>query len=153
MANDSTAQDGGQDFLDQLRAAASGGSHGSDISRSARRLSGFFAAVIGASVALFLLAVVYVYPTHILWLVIAVTVLYGLGIASACLWYLRVRRASNRGWSRRYRIGFALTIVLYAIGVALTVSTDWHTAWFWVPYAILTAAPVTAAGLLLREAR
>lgn len=153
MTNDSTARGDGQDFQDQLRAAAIGGGHGSDISRSARRLSGFFAAVIGASVALFLLAVVYVYPAHILWLVIAVTALYGIGIVGACLWFLRVRRASNRGWSRRYGVGFALTIALYAIGVALTVSTDWHTAWFWVPYAILTAAPVTIAGLLRGEAR
>ncbi|MEO7123185.1 MAG: hypothetical protein ABI400_08740 [Lacisediminihabitans sp.] len=153
MTNEGAVQHGSQDSHDQLQAAAFGGSRGSDISRSARRLSAFFTAILGVSVALFLLAVVYVYPTHSLWLIIAVTVLYGAGIASACIWFQRARRASSRGWARRYGVGFALTMALYAAGVAFTVSTDWRTAWFWLPYAIITATPVVVAGMMRGSAR
>lgn len=153
MTNEGAAQHGAQDFQDQLQAAAFGGGRGSDISRSARRLSGFFTAILGASVALFLLAVVYVYPSHVLWLIITVTALYAAGIGSACIWFQRARRASSRGWTRRYTVGIALTMSLYAIGVALTVGTDWRTAWFWVPYALLTAAPVVVAGMVRGSAR
>lgn len=153
MTNEGAVQHGSQDSQDQLQAAAFGGSRGSDISRSARRLSAFFTAILGASVALFLLAVVYVYPTHILWLIITVTALYGAGIVGACIWFQRARRASSRGWARRYSVGFALTMALYAAGVAVTVSTDWRTAWFWVPYAVITATPVVVAGMTRGSAR
>lgn len=153
MTNENAAQHPSEDVQAQLQAAALGGGRGSDISRSARRLSGFFTAILGASIALFLLAVVYVYPTRVLWLVIAATALYAIGIGSACIWFQRARRASSRGWSRRYAVGFALTMALYAAGVAFTVSTDWRTPWFWVSYALLTATPVIVAGMARGSAR
>lgn len=148
MTNDATTDRPSASVEEQLQAADFGGGRGSDLSRSARRVSGFFTAVLGASIALFLLAVVYVYPTHLLWLVITVTVLYGLGIVSACVWFQRARRASNPGWSRRYSAGLALTMAFYAIGVALSVATDWRTPWFWLPYAVVTATPVVLAGMV-----
>jgi hypothetical protein len=153
MTNENAAHDRAQDIHDQLRAAELGGGRGSDISRSARRQSGFYTAMLGASVALFLLAVVYVYPTHVPWLVVTVTMLYAAGIGSACIWFARAKRASNRGWTKRYTQGLALTMSMYALGVALTVSTDLRTAWFWVPFALLTAAPVIVAGVVPGRAR
>lgn len=153
MTNEGAAQDSAQNFHDQLRAAELGGGRGSTISHSARRVAGFFTAILGASIALFLLAVVYVYPTRVPWLVITVTMLYAAGIGSACIWFQRARRASSRGWARRYSVGFTLTMSLYAIGVALSVATDWRTAWFWVPYALLTATPVIVAGVMSGRAR
>lgn len=153
MTNEGAAHHNSPDFRDQLRAAELGGGRGSVISRSARRQSGFFTVILGVSVALFLLAVVYVYPTHVLWMVIAVTVLYAAGIGSVCIWFMRAKRASSRGWTKRYTLGLSLTMSLYAIGVAFTVSTDWRTAWFWVPYALLTATPVIVAGVAPGRAR
>ncbi|MHB1172372.1 MAG: hypothetical protein ACYCZY_07720 [Lacisediminihabitans sp.] len=133
---------------DQLDAAASGSRDGEVISRSAERMGGAYASIIGVLIGAFLLGVVYVFPTRIPWLVVLVTLAYGGGLGVASLWYIRRRRATGRGWARRYRIGFVVSIVLYAVGIAVSVSTESHDPRFWIPYAVATALPLIAAGLV-----
>lgn len=133
---------------DQLDAAASGSRDGEVLSRTAERMGGAYASIIGVLIGAFLLGVVYVFPTRIPWLVILVIIAYGGGIGVAASWYRRGRRATGRGWARRYRIGFMVSIVLYAVGIGVSVATESHDPWFWIPYAVATALPLIVAGLV-----
>ena len=142
MTNDTNNEPSGNSVHDQLRAAELGGGGGAGISRSADRIGGVYGIAIGLLVAAFLLVVIYVYPARILWLSVSVTIAFSAGIIIAIILYQRLRRASSRGWTRRYSTGVALTMMFYAVGNALAGSIDPREFWFWLPYAVLTALPV-----------
>ena len=147
MTGETSHESDGNSVPDQLRAADIGGGGGAEISRSAEWVGGAYAIAIGLLIAAFLLVVVYVYPTRIPWLIISVTITFFAGITIAIIWYQRQRRASSRGWTKRYSVGFALTIMFYAVGNALAGSIDLREIWFWLPYAVLTALPVVIGGM------
>ena len=132
----------------QLRAAEAGGSGGARISRSADLAGGRHAVVVAILLALYLLVVVYVYPREILWLDVAATVAFVAAIVGANRWHERRRRASSRGWARRYSAGFAVSALLFGLGVALLDMTDSRAALLWVPYAAATALPLVAVGAI-----
>ena len=132
----------------QLRAAEAGGSGGARISRSADLAGGRHAVVVAILLALYLLVVVYVYPREILWLDVAATTAFVAAIVGANRWHERRRRASSRGWARRYSAGFAVSALLFGLGVALLDMTDSRAAWLWVPYAAVTALPLVAVGAI-----
>jgi hypothetical protein len=99
-------------------------------------------------VAAYLLVVVYVYPRQIAWLDITVTAAFVVGMVGATVWHERRRRASSRGWARRYQVAFALSAGLFGVGLALADMTDTRSLWLWLPYCVLTALPLIAGGLL-----
>jgi hypothetical protein len=133
-------------WQDQLNAAAAGGGSGSGVSRKAHRLGSFYAGAVGLLIAAFLLVVVYLYPTHILWLEIPVTVAISAALIASCLWYRNERRASSPGWAKTYARSFTLSMTLYVVGVALSASLSQDAFWFWLPYAVLTALPLLLQG-------
>jgi hypothetical protein len=102
---------------------------------------------MGILVALYLLVVVYVYPQRDAWLNTVATVAFVACIVGTVRWHERQRRASSRGWSKRYSVAFALTLGLYGAGIALLGMTDIRGWWLWLPYAVLTALPLATAGL------
>jgi hypothetical protein len=101
---------------------------------------------VGLLIAAFLLVVVYLYPTHILWLEIPVTVAISAALIASCLWYRNERRASSPGWAKTYARSFTLSMTLYVVGVALSASLSQDAFWFWLPYAVLTALPLLLQG-------
>ena len=133
---------------EQVTAAERGRGGGAQISRSADRFGGRFASVMAVLLAAYLLVVVYVYSMNIAWLDVAVTAAIVVAVVGACLWHRRQRRASSRGWARRYSIGFALSAGLFGLGIALVDITDSRALWLWLPYALLTALPLVTAGIL-----
>ena len=130
-----------------MTAADRGSGFGERIARHAAINDGAFAITLAVLIASFLLAVEYVFPTRNPALVVSSVAVYGLGIVVIVLWYQRRRRASRPGWSRRYGAGFAISMTFYAIGVALSVSAQPDSLAFWLPYAVLTAAPLVVAAL------
>lgn len=132
------------DLDDQLQAARVGGIGGERLARTADIAGGRYAAAMATLVALYLLVVVYIYPLDILWLDIAATAAFTAGLAGTCRSYGRRRRASGLGWSRRYSVGFALTALLFGLGVVLQGLTDVRDAWLWIPYAAATGTPLMA---------
>jgi hypothetical protein len=99
-------------------------------------------------VALHLLMVVYVYPRDILWLNITAATVFVAGMVCTCVTYGRRRSASGLGWSRRYSAGFAVSVLIFGLGMALLDLTDSRAAWLWIPYAAVTGLPLLAAGLM-----
>jgi phosphatidylglycerophosphate synthase len=136
-----------QNLRDQLQAAESGGGGGERLSRSAALFGRRYALLMGTLVALYLLVVVYVYPQRNAWLNVVATVAFVACMVGTVRWHERRRRASSRGWTKRYSIAFALTLGLYGVGVALLGTTDNRAWWLWLPYAVLTALPLATAGL------
>jgi peptidoglycan/LPS O-acetylase OafA/YrhL len=66
---------------------------------------------------------------------------YGVALGALILWHLRRVRVSKRGWSRRYRVSLAFTMVLYGIGIGW--STSGSPSWvFFAPYCVLVALPM-----------
>jgi hypothetical protein len=130
---------------EQLRAAESGETGGARLARSADRAGARYAAVMATLVALYLLVVVYVYPRDILWLDLLATAVFVAGLVGTCIGYGRRRQASGLGWSKRYSYGFALSTLLFGLGLVLMDLTDSRAAWLWVPYAAVTALPLLAA--------
>jgi hypothetical protein len=138
------SQESRPDLDEQLRAAQTGGIGGARLARSADLAGGRYAAVMATLIGLYLLVVVYVYPQNILWLDIAVTSAFTVGLAGACVSYSLRRRASGLGWSKRYSLGFALSALLFGLGVALLEFTDVREGWLWIPYAGATGLPLLA---------
>ena len=132
------------DLDDQLQAARAGGIGGERLARTADIAGGRYAATTATLVALYLLVVVYIYPQDIVWLNIAATAAFTAGMAGTCRSYGRRRRASGLGWSRRHSAGFALTALLFGLGVALQGMTDVRDACLWIPYAAATGLPLMA---------
>ena len=133
---------------EQLSAAKQGGSGGARISRSADRFGGRYAAIVALLLASYLLVVVYIYPRHIAWLDITVTAAFVASMVAANLWHGRRRRASSRGWARRYQVAFVVSAGLFGLGLALAGMTDARSLWLWLPYSLLTALPLVSVGLL-----
>jgi peptidoglycan/LPS O-acetylase OafA/YrhL len=133
---------------EQLRAVETGSSAGLEIGRAGRVHDSLYGVAVGVLVAAMLAVVVYVYPTRQPWLIGPSTVLYGVGIGVAAGIYRQRRKGTSRVTGRRYRIGFLITIVLYGIGVALTVLGLALPNWFWIPYIAATALPLVIASSL-----
>ena len=121
---------------------------GDTIARAAAVSEVAFAVTLGVLIGTFLLATKYVFPLGELGLDFAVIGAYGIGVVVLVLLAQRRRRASRVGWSRRYGVGFAITMTFYAIGVALGQPADPDSLTFWIPYAVLTAAPLIVAALV-----
>lgn len=132
----------------QLSAAERGAGGGARVSRSADRFGGRYAAIMAFLIAAYLLVVVYVYPRNILWLDITLTAVYVVSTVGACVWHERRRRASSRGWAKRYKVAFTFSAGLFGLGLVLADVTDTRALWLWLPYSLLTALPLIAAGLL-----
>lgn len=130
-----------------MTAADRGSGVGQRIARDAAVNDGAFAIMLALLIASFLLAVEYVFPSGNLVLMYGTAALYGIGVVAVVLWHQRRRRASRPGWSKRYGAGLAITMAFYAIGVALSVSTGPSSLAFWLPYALVTAAPLIIAAL------
>jgi hypothetical protein len=130
-----------------LTAAERGSGAGNSIARAAAVNDRAFAMTLAVLIASFLLAVEYVFPSRNLLLMYGSVALYGIGVVAVVLWSQRRRRASRPGWSKRYAAGFAVTMAFYAIGVALSVAPEPSSIAFWLPYALLTAAPLVLAAL------
>jgi hypothetical protein len=130
-----------------LNAADRGSGVGQRLARDAAINDGAFAITLAVLIASFLLAVEYVFPSGNLVLIYGSVAIYGIGVVAVVLWNQRRRRASRPGWSKRYGAGFAITMAFYAIGVALSVSLEPSSLTFWVPYALVTAAPLVIAAL------
>jgi len=131
-----------------LDAAGTGDQSGSRISESGRRTNVVFSTVLGLVIALFLLGVVYVYPTDDLVPIILVTVGYAIGILASVLIFNRVRRSASLGWQRRYVTGLSISMSLFFIGVALTFLVTITTPLFWVPFAVLVTVPLIVSAVI-----
>ena len=131
-----------------LRAADRGSGVGQRLARDAAVNDGAFAITLAVLVASFLLAVEFLFPSGNLLLMWGAVAVYGIGVVLVVLWNQRRRRASRPGWSKRYGAGLAITMAFYAIGVALSVSPEPSSLAFWLPYALLTTAPLVIAALL-----
>lgn len=130
-----------------MTAAERGSGFGQRIARDAAVSDGAFAITLAVLIASFLLAVEFVFPSGNLLLMYGSVALYGVGVVAVVLWNQRRRRASSPGWSRRYAAGFAITMALYAVGVALSVAAEPSSIAFWIPYALLTGVPLVIAAL------
>jgi peptidoglycan/LPS O-acetylase OafA/YrhL len=133
---------------EQLRAVEAGSSAGVEIGHAGRVYDSLYGAAVGVLIAAMLAVVVFIYPTHVLWLIVPSTVLYGVGIGVASAIYRRRRKGTSRITGRRYRVGFLITISLYGIGVALSVLGISFPVSFWVPYIVATALPMLIASSL-----
>ena len=133
---------------EQLRAVDAGSSAGTDIGRESRVHDALYGTAVGLLIAAMLAVVVFVYPTHAPWLIGPSTVLYGVGIGVVAAIYRMRRKGTSRITAQRYRIGFLVTISLYAIGVVLSVLELTLPIWFWIPYIVATALPMVIASNL-----
>ncbi len=133
---------------EQLRAVDAGSSAGIDIGRAGQVHDALYGTAVGVLIAGMLAVVVFVYPTHAPWLIGPSTVLYGVGIGVVAAIYRMRRKGTSRITAQRYRIGFLVTISLYAIGVVLSVLELTLPIWFWIPYIVATALPMVIASNL-----
>jgi len=133
---------------EQLRAVDAGSSAGIDIGRASKVHDALYGTAVGVLIAGMLAVVVFVYPTRAPWLVGPSTVLYGVGIGVVGGIYRLRRKGTSRITAQRYRVGFLLTMSLYAIGVVLSVLGLALPLWFWIPYIVATALPMAIASNL-----
>ena len=131
-----------------LSAAEHGSGAGEGIARGTATSDAAFAIALGVLVASFLLAVEFVFPTHNLALTVVSVLVYGAGVVGLVLWNQRRRTANRRGWARRYLAGFTMTMIFYAVGVALSVADEPSSLAFWIPYAVVTALPLAIAAVV-----
>jgi len=143
MANEPTAAQA-RELLD---AAKIGDSSGTRIAEGGSRAIAGVSIAIAILVAYFLLAVVYIFPTDNLPLILASIALYTVGIIASVTVYNLIRRSTSYGATTRYMIGLSLTMGLFAVGVALTFLVDVATPLFWIPFAVVVAIPLTVTGL------
>ena len=137
---------------EQLRAVNAGATAGNEIGRAGRTHDALYGSAVGVLIAAMLAVVVFVYPTHAPWLIGPSTVLYGVGIGVVGAVYRMRRNGTSRITAQRYKVGFLLTISLYAIGVVLSVLDLTLPIWVWIPYIVATALPMLIASNL-RPAR
>ena len=134
-----------RELLDAANAADSSGA------RLARRGSAAIATMsisIAVLVALFLLSVVYIFPTGNIPLITASVSLYAIGIFASVTVYNRLRVSTGPGATHRYIVGLAWTMSLFFVGVALTFLIDLTTPLLWIPFAIVVAVPLSVTGLV-----
>jgi hypothetical protein len=134
-----------------LDAASHAESSGAAIARRSGRGIGIMSIAIGVLVAYFLIAVVYIFPTENLALIIGSVVIYTIGICASVFTYNHLRVASGTGATNRYMVGLSFTMGLFCIGVALSFIIDVTTPLLWAPFSLAVAAPLIATGI--REAR
>jgi peptidoglycan/LPS O-acetylase OafA/YrhL len=133
---------------EQLSAVDAGSTVGIGIGRASRVHDALYGTAVGALIAAMLAVVVFIYPTGELWLIGPSTVLYGVGIGVVGAIYRMRRAGTSRITAHRYRVGFFVTISLYAAGVVLSVIRLQLPVWFWVPFIVATALPMVIASNL-----
>jgi peptidoglycan/LPS O-acetylase OafA/YrhL len=133
---------------EQLRAVRAGTIAGSDIGRASRVHDRLYGSAVGVLIAAMLAVVVFVYPTEDVWLIGPSTVVYGVGIGVVGAIYRMRRKGTSRITARRYRVGFLVTISLYAVGVVLSVVRLELPLIFWLPFIVATALPLVVASNL-----
>ena len=131
-----------------LDAATAADSSGARIARRGSTAIATMSIAIAVLVALFLLAVVYIFPTENIPLIIASVSLYAIGIFASVTVYNRLRVSTGPGATHRYIVGLAWTMVLFFVGVALTFLIDLTTPLLWVPFSIVVAVPLAVTGLV-----
>ncbi|MCA0215795.1 MAG: hypothetical protein LCH43_00400 [Actinobacteria bacterium] len=147
MTDETTPESPSPDAQALLAAAAEGAEAGTAIAHRARVASGAFAITVGVLIALFLLGTIYVYPLGQITASVAITVAYGVLLVAAALLYRWGRPGATPGWRQQYAKGFVITIVLYAVGISVSTSTQSTTPALWVPWAVATALPLVIVGL------
>ena len=130
-----------------LNAATAGDASGGRIAHGGSRAIAGVSIAIAVFVALFLLAIVYIFPTNNVPLIIASSAGYLVGIIASVTVYNSLRRSTSYGATTRYMVGLSLTMGLFAVGVALTFLVDVATPLFWVPFAVVVAIPLIVTGL------
>lgn len=143
MASEPTAAQA-RELLD---AATVGDSSGARIATGGSRAIAGVSIAIALLVAYFLLAVVYIFPSDNVPLIITSIGLYTVGIIASVTVYNLMRRTTSYGATSRYMVGLSLTMGLFAVGVALTFLVDVATPLFWVPFAVVVAIPLIVTGL------
>ncbi|ARJ06601.1 hypothetical protein B5808_16250 [Cnuibacter physcomitrellae] len=101
---------------------------------------------IGLLLAGFLLASVFLFPTADGPTAALIVGVYAVGIVLATTVYNLGRKLTPAGWIRRYSIGLASSMGVFAIALALSFLVDERSLWLWVPLAVLTAAPLAVLG-------
>lgn len=101
---------------------------------------------IAVLLAGFLLASVLVFPTADGLTAALIIGVYAVGIVLATTVYNVGRKLTPAGWMRRYSIGLASSMGVFAIALALSFLVDERSLWLWVPLAVLTAAPLAILG-------
>ncbi len=134
-----------------LAAAELGADRGDTLARRSR-LGGILGIALGVLVGAFLLAGVYVLPVATPSVALIVSAAYVAGILAFVTVYNVGRRVVPAGWMRRFHRGLSITLVVFAIGLALSFLTPERSLLLWIPLAVAAALPV---GILssLRTAR
>jgi hypothetical protein len=133
---------------EQLSAIDAGSMAGIGIGRASRVHDALYGSAVALLIAAMLAVVVFIYPTGDLWLIGPSTVVYGVGIGVVGAIYRMRRAGTSRITAYRYRLGFFVTISLYAVGVVLSVVRLELPLWFWLPYIVATALPLVIASNL-----
>jgi len=133
---------------DLLDAAGVGEQSGVRISQSGRRTNLIFSTVLGVCIGLFLLGIVYVFPTGEILPIILISLGYAVAIIVSVTVYNRLRRSASLGWQRRYVVGLSLSMSLFCVGIALTFLVTITTPLFWVPFAIVVAVPLIVSAVI-----
>ena len=131
-----------------LDAAGAGDQSGNRISESGRRTNIIFSTVLGLCIGLFLLGIVYVFPTGEIVPIILISLGYAVGITVSVTVYNKLRRSASLGWQRRYVVGLSLSMSLFCVGLALTFLVTITTPLFWVPFAIVVAVPLVVSAAI-----
>jgi peptidoglycan/LPS O-acetylase OafA/YrhL len=133
---------------EQLNAVDAGSTAGIEIGRASRISDALYGSAVGVLIAAMLAVVVFIYPTGHPWLIAPSTVLYGIGIGVVGAVYRMRRAGTSRITAYRYRVGFLVTISLYAVGVVVSVLWRELPLWLWLPYIVATALPLVIASNL-----
>jgi len=133
---------------EQLSAIDAGSIAGMGIGRASRVHDALYGSAVAALIAAMLAVVVFIYPTGDLWLIGPSTVVYGVGVGVVGAIYRMRRAGTSRITAYRYRLGFFVTISLYAVGVVLSVIRLEPPLWFWLSYIVATALPLVIASNL-----
>jgi hypothetical protein len=101
---------------------------------------------IGALVAAFFIAAVYVLPYATWQVALLVSGGYAAGILVAVTVYNRYRRVTPVGWVARYQRGLAVSMAVFFVALALFFLVGEASPWLWVPLAVAAGLPVAING-------
>jgi hypothetical protein len=140
------------DTARDLLAAAGDAARRGDSAGRASWIGAATSITIGVLVAGFLLASVYLFPTANAGTAALIVGVYAVGIILAVTVYNVGRRLTPAGWMRRYSLGLACTMGVFACALALSFLIDERSLWLWAPLALATALPLAVLGSI-RTAR
>ncbi|MGD8193425.1 hypothetical protein ACEXQB_002890 [Herbiconiux sp. P18] len=107
---------------------------------------------LGALMAAFLLAAIYLFPTATGLQAAAISGGYAVGILIVVTAYNLGRKVVTRGWLARYRRGVAYSSGVFFVALALSFLVEERSLLLWLPLAVITALPVAVLGTR-RDAR